>query len=313
MTRRPGSARRRWVLGAACAAPVALLIVAAAGIVRGHTARDGALGDGALGNGAARDSAALDAFDFRSKAASQVRLPHALHEISGLAVSDDGRVFAHGDERGIVYQVDYRSGSVVKAFSLGAPPVRGDFEGIAIAGVRFFLVTSTGRLYEMREGDDGAAVRYATYDTGMGRQCELEGLAYEPSDQALIVGCKRPYAPALRDAVTLFRWSVDRRASATPPAVSIPLADAIRQIKDKGFHPSAVEREPRSGHYVILAGPQRAIIEVTPGGEVLAVRPLSHRLHQQPEGLTFLGDSAVLIADEGGNGRGTLTVYPRVR
>ena len=313
MTRRPGSARRRWVLGAACAAPVALLIVAAAGIVRGHTARDGALGDGALGNGAARDSAALDAFDFRSKAASQVRLPHALHEISGLAVSDDGRVFAHGDERGIVYQVDYRSGSVVKAFSLGAPPVRGDFEGIAIAGVRFFLVTSTGRLYETREGDDGAAVRYATYDTGMGRQCELEGLAYEPSDGALLVGCKRARSRPLRDAVTLFRWSIERRAPAAPARLSVPLAEVVRRTGEKGFQPSSVEREPRTGHYMIVAGPQRAIVEVTPAGAVVAGRALSRRLHRQPEGLTFVADSAVLIADEGGNGPGTLTLYPHVR
>ena len=294
MTRRPRSARGRWLLGAACVLPAALLVAR----LRAASHSDGA---------------ALDAFDIRKEAAAQVRLPRALREISGLAVSADGRVFAHGDERGIIYQLDYRTGAVIKAFSLGMPPVPGDFEGIAIVGPRFFLVTSTGRLYETREGADGAAVPYEVSHTGLGAKCELEGLAYDPTDQALVVGCKRPSARALRDAVTLFRLRVDRRATAALPDVSIPIASAVRETGDKAFHPSAVEREPRTGNYVIVAGPQRAIIEVTPAGEVVAARSLPRSLHRQPEGLTFLGDSAILVADEGGNGAGTLTLYPRVR
>jgi uncharacterized protein YjiK len=261
----------------------------------------------------ARDGVALDAFDFRTGAASQVRLPRALREISGLAVSADGRVFAHADERGVVYQLDASRGTVLKSFSLGSPAVRGDFEGIAIAGARFFLVTSTGRLYETREGDDGAAVSYTAYDTGLGATCELEGLAYEPSDRALIIGCKRAHDPALRAGVALFRWSVDRRALSAPARISIPLADVLRGTGDKEFRVSSVEREPHTGHYVIVAGPQRALVEVTSTGAVVAVRSLSRRVHSQPEGLTFLGDSVVLIADEGGDSHGTLTRYSRVR
>ena len=267
----------------------------------------------AAASSAARAGDALDALDFRKETASQVRLPPALREISGLAVSADGRVFAHGDEQGIVYEVDYRRGVIVKAFSLGDPAVRDDFEGIAIVGARFFLVTSTGQLYETREGADGAAVAYTAYDTGLGAQCELEGLAYEPSDGALLVGCKRARSRPLRDAVTLFRWSIERRAPAAPARLSVPLAEVVRRTGEKGFQPSSVEREPRTGHYMIVAGPQRAIVEVTPAGAVVAGRALSRRLHRQPEGLTFVADSAVLIADEGGNGPGTLTLYPHVR
>jgi uncharacterized protein YjiK len=297
MTRAIRSARVRLLLAAACLLPAALLVAR----LRAATRPDRA------------DGGALDAFDIRKEAAAQVRLPRALREVSGLAVSADGRVFSHGDERGVVYQLDYRTGAVVKAFSLGSPPVAGDFEGIAIVGPRLFLVTSTGRLYETREGADGAAVPYETYDTGLGARCELEGLAYDPTDRALVVGCKRPSARALREAVTLFRWPIDRRTGAALPDVSIPLAGVTRGTGGKAFDPAAVEREARTGHYVIVAGPQRAILEVTPAGEVVAARPLPRGLHRQPEGLAFLGDSAILIADEGGNGTGTLTLYPRAR
>jgi hypothetical protein len=64
---------------------------------------------------------------------------------------------------------------------------------------------------------------------------------------------------------------------------------------------------------VAVAGPQRVIAEFTPAGAVVATRQLHRRLHRQPEGIAFLGDSAVLISDEGGKGRATLTLYPRVQ
>ena len=262
---------------------------------------------------AVESGAVLDTFDFRKEAAVPVRLPRALREVSGLAVTTDGRVFGHGDERGIIFQVDHQSGTIVKWFALGSPAVFDDLEGLAVVDERLFLVTSRGRLYETREGENGVAMPYTSFDTGFGAQCELEGLAYEPSDRSLIIGCKRPYDPALRGLVTLFRWSIDRRAPSTPSRISIPVGEIVRGTEVKGFHPSAVEREPRTGHYVVVAGPQHVIAELTPAGGVVATRVLSGRAHQQPEGVTFLGDSAVLIADEGGTGRGRLTMYPRVR
>ena len=63
-------------------------------------------------------------------------LPSHLREISGLALTADGRLLAHGDERGHVFEVDYRRGVVVKEFTLGTDKaaVKGDFEAITVAG-----------------------------------------------------------------------------------------------------------------------------------------------------------------------------------
>jgi uncharacterized protein YjiK len=258
-------------------------------------------------------SALLDKIDFRQKAAVQSRLPRALQEISGLAVTSDGRVFAHGDEHAVVVQVDPCSGKVVKAFSLGAPPVRGDFEGIAIIDQRFFLVTSRGLLYEFREGADGAVVRFNIYDTGFGRVCEIEGLAYEPGSRVLLIGCKQPVRREIRPTVTVLRWSLDRLAAADPPSLTIPLGDVTARLKGKGFHTSAIERDAKSGNYLLLAGPQHSLVEVTSTGTVLAARELHRQQHPQPEGLTLLGDSVMVIADEGGGGRATITCYRRMK
>jgi uncharacterized protein YjiK len=291
----------RWLIGATCAAVLVLTIFS----------RALAPVPQPVGSAAAPQSG-LEGFDLRPSAAVQATLPRSLQEVSGLAVSPDGRLFTHDDERAVIRQVD-AGGSVLKSFSLGAPVLPGDFEGLAIAENRFFLITSTGQLFETHEGEDGASVRFTVRRTRFGAICELEGLAFDPNDRILLVGCKRPAGAALAGRVTLFRWSLDRAAPAVPDRLSVPLADAVRGTGGKQFSIAAVERDPRTGNYVLVAGPQRLLAELTPAGVVVATRALDRRLHTQPEGIAFLGDTLLLIADEGGSRRGTLTAYRRAR
>jgi len=261
----------------------------------------------------AQSAALLDKFDWREKSATHAKLPRALQEISGLAVTPDGRVFAHGDERALVVQIDACAAKAVKAFSLGAPPVLGDFEGIAIVGERFFLITSIGQLYEFREGADGAAVPFTVRDTGFGKVCEIEGLAYEPGDRVLLVGCKQPARREPRGEISILRWSLDRAALADPPSLTIPLGDVIKRLGGKSFHTSSIERDARTGHYLLVAGPERTLVEVTAKGAVVNARALRRQLHPQPEGLTLVGDSLLVIGDEGANGRASITCYHKAR
>ena len=261
----------------------------------------------------AQSAALLEMFDFHEKSARHATLPRALQEISGLAVTSDGRVFAHGDERAVVVQIDACAAKAVKSFALGAPPVRGDFEGIAVVGERFFLITSNGQLYEFREGPDASAVPFSVRDTGFGKVCEIEGLAYDPGDRVLLMGCKQPLRREMRAAVNVLRWSLDRSAAADPPSLTIPLGDVVKKVQGKAFHTSAIERDARSGHYLLVAGPERAIAEVTGKGSFVAARDLRQPLHPQPEGLTLLGDSVLVIGDEGANGRASITCYRRRR
>ena len=96
-------------------------------------------------------------------------LPGRLEEISGLAFAPDGRLFAHDDERSWIHEIDPATGEVGKRFMLGKKTVQDDFEGIAIVGERFFLITSAGLLYESREGGDREEMEYR----GSGLPCRL--------------------------------------------------------------------------------------------------------------------------------------------
>lgn len=244
-----------------------------------------------------------------SHEASGWKLPRQLSEISGLAVTGDGRVLAHGDENGIIYELDPRAGKIVKAFALGEVTVRADFEGIALANGMVYLVTSDGTIYEAPEGDHGERVLFNTYGTGVGRQCEVEGLAYEKSTGDLLLACKAARVPELADYLAVFRWNIETRALSETPALLVPL-DQIRALSGvRSLHPTGIEILAGSGNYLLVAAPERLVLELTPGGTVIAVRNLAPELHGQPEGVTMLPGGILLIADEGGRGQGRLTLY----
>ncbi len=256
---------------------------------------------------------ALDGYAIAKGGDARWELPNTLREISGLAATPDGRVFAHGDERALIVELDVSRGRTIKAFTMGRHGARGDFEGMAVADGRFWLVTSDGILYESSEGANGGHVEFRTYDSGVGTQCEVEGLAYDPTVRALLLACKVPRVRALRGVVAIFTWSIPRRAlvSRTPLRVRV---DAIaRTAGVSTFHPSGLERESTTGHWLLVAARERAVVEITADGRVIAGAALSRRGHPQPEGITVASDRTLLIADEGGNRRATLTTYRHAR
>lgn len=242
----------------------------------------------------------------------QFRLPRRLREISGLAMLAGNRLLAHDDERGTVVEIDFRDGAIVKDFELGGPRgrVADDFEGIAAAEGRLYLVTSAGRLYEFGEGDDGAAVPYNRYETGVGRFHEIEGLAYDPDRRVLLLLSKNPRNPRQGDQVAIYRWSLDSRRLVEGGPILIEAAAFARPIDRETFQPSGIERHPLSGSLFIVAARQRAVAEITPGGTVLAVRRLTAGLHRQAEGISLTTDHTLVIADEGAGKRATLSFYP---
>jgi uncharacterized protein YjiK len=248
---------------------------------------------------------------FAAEPQGQWRLPKRLREVSGLAVTPDGRVMGHDDELAVVCQIDLEGGDIVKRFALGAPALRGDFEGLAIdAAGDFYLTTSSGWLYRFREGDDRGHVPFETFDTGLRHQAEIEGLAFHAGDDAVIIAAKINYAPDMRAALVLYAWSPRRPSEPARPWLTVPVAPLAEAIGARAFHPSSVEIDPTTGRLVVLAARENAMVELDERGQLLAARWLG-RLHRQAEGSAILSDGTLVIADEGGNARATITRYAR--
>jgi hypothetical protein len=272
--------------------------------------------------GAAEPSAPAG-IDLGSSPASQVRLPAELHEISGLAVTTDGRVFGHGDEDATVYQLDIRSGQVTKRFMLAATGddpdlgkkgrgghLAGDFEDITIIGDRFFLVSSNGVLLEFAEGKNGGSAPYRAYPTGLEDVCEVEGLAHDASTESLLLLCKTMRDKSERQQVAVYAWSLADRTLGDKPHLVVPWSALARVTGGKGFNGSALAVTPGGRSLLMVAGPQQLFAEVGSDGTPLRGGAMDKGTHPQPESLAFLPDGTLLVASEGGKGEAVLARYP---
>jgi hypothetical protein len=253
----------------------------------------------------------LELYDLAADAGKEEKLPRVLEEISGLATTPDGRLFAHNDERAIVYQIDQESGEVIKAFSLGVLGISGDFEGIAVAGERFFLATSAGQIVEFREGEAGSSVRYTIHSLGLGSRCEMEGLAFDEAEGALLMPCKTPRARDLEGHLVVFSVPVNSMKPDPMPRIFLPLEELAARGLGDGFHPSAIEVHPQTRSLILVAAREESLLELSPRGEILATKGLKRKDHPQPEGVAFLPDGSLVLADEGQGKRGTITRYLR--
>lgn len=247
---------------------------------------------------------------FAAETDRQWRLPERLREISGLALSPDGRLFAHDDEQAVIYELDTREGRIVKAFALGdAEIVRGDFEGLAITpNGDFWMTTSQGRLYRFREAADGARTRFERFDTGLRDVCEIEGLAHLAAEESLILACKQNQTRSMRDTVSLHAWRIGANQAASPwrqwPVAALATAAGV-----ENFRPSSLDIDASTGRLLLLSARNAALAEID-GETITSARALG-RQHTQAEGVVSLADGSLAISDEGGDGLALLSIYPR--
>jgi uncharacterized protein YjiK len=240
-------------------------------------------------------------------------LPDKLAELSGLALTGDDRLFTHGDELGTVFEIDYRRGEIVKEFSLGPPVVHDDFEAITVVRDTIILLTAQGFLYRFAEGKDGAGVAYSTIDTKLGERCEFEGIAFDSAANSLVLACKNVRDGGLNDALVLYKWPLGNDSTATglaPAEIRVPLSAMDASLGWTKIEPSDIAVDRRTGNYVIVASGQKALIEITPLGEVVSSRALPSG-HAQPEGLAITRDNLMLLSDEANQGPAVITAYRR--
>lgn len=247
--------------------------------------------------------------------ATRVELPRALTEVSGLTLDGAGGLWAHADERAELFRVDPRNGEVTARRALGPRTVAGDFEGLAWDGALFHLVTSSGTLVSFPPGESETVTTWSARETDAARWCEVEGVEFDPRRETLVLACKVVFDRALRGHVVLLE--VDLPARSTAPAGSpLPVHPVVRVDAERlraaglprALHPSGIAYDAGRDLWLLVAARQARALEVSRDGEVLGGFRL--RRHPQVEGIALARDGATLyLADEGGNGRGRLTVY----
>jgi len=234
-------------------------------------------------------------------------LPADLKEVSGLALTADGRLLTHDDNVGRIFVIDPRSGIVLNQFTLGHG-IHGDFEAITVAGNDIYLLNSNGTLYQFREGGKDAHVSFTTQDLRLGKECEFESMAYEADSAWLLLPCKRTSKKSMQDKLIIYRFRLQGPDSTRLTMMTIPLAEVIGSNDWKGFHPSDMTIDPSTGNYVIISSHEKGLVEITPAGLVDRAEPLPGK-HQQPEGVAITKDNLLIVSDEGSKKPAAITLY----
>lgn len=247
----------------------------------------------------------LAKYDLSSVNPVIVTLPNDLKEISGMTVTPDNRLFCQQDEQGIVYQVDYNTGSIIKKFSLGSPSIRKDFEDIAFANGMFYLMESNGDIYEFKEGIDGESVEYKVYKTELSKKNDMEGMCYDPETNSLLLATKGSSGTGDVDDKAVYSFSLDSMKLNLQPRFILKKSE----IKNN-FNPSGIIFNNKTGTFFVIAANGNEIVEISKSGGFIGKQKLPTGIHPQAEGIVFLNDNTLLISNEGKSGSGTIIVYP---
>ena len=247
-------------------------------------------------------------YDFSAKGRHQSKLGRMLREVSGITINARGQLLAHDDEKGVIYRVDAMTGSILSRFRLGRTTVTEDFEDIAVAGDTIVLATSDGRLFLFHEGRDGERVEYRVLVTPLTRTNDVEGMCLDPVTGTLLLACKESPGRGYSGKKAVYSYSLSERRLDTRPRFLLDEKTLLKKAAGRNFKPSAIAWHPVQKTFFILASAGRSIVEIDAGADILAQVSLDKKTHPQPEGLTFLANGDMIVADEGRK-EGLLTRY----
>jgi uncharacterized protein YjiK len=249
-------------------------------------------------------------YDFYTDDIEIVELSSKLKEISGIAFSTDDNLFGHNDEKGTIYQIDPNTGKIIKFFQLGFFGLEEDFEDIEIVDDAFFLITSSGILYQFQEGSNLEKVKFKEINLEFSSKFEIEGLCYDPEINSLLVACKNYAGKNNKGKRAVYSFSLQNNKLNRIPRFLISLKEIENKYGIKEFFPSAISRQPETGNFFILSSKgEPAIIEINSIGDLVSGGKLSKKRHPQPEGLAFKKNGDLLISNEAVFNSPTIIIY----
>jgi hypothetical protein len=247
----------------------------------------------------------LNEYDFES--ATLMKLSNSLREISGLALLNDKEILAHNDEEGTVYTLKISNLEMTGKLKLGDGKVQKDFEGIAVVERSVYMVASNGVIYKFDHSRKDEFVDFKMFKTSLKVENDVEGLCYDKSTNSLLLACKNEAGMGNSNSRAIYSFDLNKMSLERTPRFVISLKELMQEYGFKDFAPSGIERNPVNGNFFVLSSNPPSIIELNPLGKILAAIRFNPKVNPQSEGITFLKDGTMLIADEGQKKSGTIT------
>lgn len=239
-----------------------------------------------------------------------------LNEVSGLSFSPDGRkLVVVQDELGKVFYLDAQSGAVASATTFWKD---GDYEGVETVGDDIWVVKSTGTLYRIiHPGQPNQTV--AKFNTPLTGDNDVEGLAYDATQNRLLLACKRDakddgndkdgryiYAFDLatntlseKPVYAIEREAVERFLFSCPKTSGHDKLCSFFVKRDEfDLAPSALAVHPITGQLFITSSVGKVMMVLNTNGTIAYLHKLKKTFFPQPEGLAFTPDGTLYISTE---------------
>lgn len=257
-----------------------------------------------------------------SKPDNSSRLSSKLTEISGLSLSPDGKsLLAVNDEQGKLFYLDKKDGEIIRTVKFGKGA---DYEGVETVGEQVYVVESNGTLHKIKDlqKDDPDTKKY---DTPLNSKYDVEGLAYDPNKNWLLLACKGKAGngPEYKGSRAIYAFDIESKELIEKP-VFLVNRDAIGDyfatddISEKlvnllgpeyatnAFAPSGIAIHPKTSDICIVSSVGKLFIILSPTGKILHMEKLESSIFKQPEGICFDKNGTLYISTEGKGGKAKL-------
>ena len=242
-------------------------------------------------------------------------LDERLDEISGLSPSTTpGELLAVADEKGTVYRINGGSGTLLWNLDFWK---EGDYEGIELVGQDIWVVKNTGTLYRIT-GAGTPEQETTKYNGFLSDENDVEGLAYDPANNRLLLACKDDARDDGndKDGRYIFAFDLGSKTFNEQPVFSIHRKDVLHYLgicekskkhdklvdffgdDDFDLSPSALAIHPRTGQMFLTSSVGKLLVVLSSTGKIEAIHKLDKATYPQPEGLAFATDGSLYVSTE---------------
>jgi uncharacterized protein YjiK len=239
------------------------------------------------------------------------KLHYDLQEISGLAHLSENKLGAIEDETGKFYIINALNGEVEQKIKFAKA---GDYEGVEYDEGTVWVMKSNGEFFSF-EFDGDEALNVQEFKSDFSSKNDLEGLGYykgtllvaakgEGKIDGVDMGGKGIYQIKEEKAESLF--FIDKHDLEK----FIEGRKHFNNIKD--FDPSAIAVHPATSDIYVLSA-DHVLAVYNAELKLKEVVKLDKKIFYQPEGICFSPDGQLFISSEGGENRGRLFTFSKLK
>lgn len=235
-------------------------------------------------------------------------LSDSLAEVSGITFFQKDRLLAIEDMHPVLYEINRGDslGVIINKLEFTQTVKdKFDFEDLAAIGDTVYALWSHGAIFKITKQKQGFVAEKTK--TGLKKENNTEGLAYDPSTGNLLVACKDD--PGLADAKKSTRaiYEFDTKADSLKPEpfILINKSDFENVAGEKvDFNPSAIAVHPVSHDiFIISTKDTKCIAQFSHDGKLKAFDYFRKEILPQPEGMCFDEKGNLFISTEARHGK----------